>query len=148
MFPDHEATTTMGGAKAPHLTDFAPVAGRPVIVWPDHDEPGQEYARTVSELALAAGAVTAAIVNVPKNFPPKWDLDDALPPGATIADLNQFLVGATRVEIEEDSDITDENNETGGFPSKQAANFGDFAAGSEQFYGPGHTHFSPIAIQR
>src|SRR5260221_517899 len=56
MFPDHEATTTMGGAKAPHLTDFAPVAGRPVIVWPDHDEPGQEYARTVSELALAAGA--------------------------------------------------------------------------------------------
>ncbi len=146
LFPDHEATTTMGGAKAPHLTDFAPVAGRPVIVWPDHDEPGQEYARTVSELALAAGAVTAAIVNVPKNFPPKWDLDDALPPGATIADLNQFLVGATRVEIEEDSDITDENNETGGLPSKQADILVSLAADAELFHAPDNTNFADIDI--
>jgi hypothetical protein len=146
LFPDHEATTTMGGAKAPHLTDFAPVAGRPVIVWPDHDEPGREYSRTVSELALAAGAVTVAIVNVPENFPPKWDLADALPPGATLADLNQFLVGATRVEIEEDSDITDENNETGGLPSKQADILVSLAADAELFHAPDNTNFADVDI--
>jgi hypothetical protein len=90
--------------------------------------------------------VTAAIVNVPKNFPPKWDLDDALPPGATIADLNQFLVGATRVEIEEDSDITDENNETGGLPSKQADILVSLAADAELFHAPDNTNFADIDI--
>ena len=40
MFPDCVATTTIGGAKAPRKTDFAPLAGRQVIIWPDNDDPG------------------------------------------------------------------------------------------------------------
>src|SRR5258707_8523996 len=78
----------------------------------------------------------------------QWDLvlDDALPPGATIADLNQFLVGATRVEIEEDSDITDENNETGGLPSKQADILVSLAADAELFHAPDNTNFADIDI--
>ena len=33
------STTTMGGALSPHKTDFAPLANKTVIIWPDNDEP-------------------------------------------------------------------------------------------------------------
>ena len=42
LFPDFASTTTMGGADAPHLTDFSPVAGKPVVIWPDHDPQREE----------------------------------------------------------------------------------------------------------
>lgn len=41
------ATTSSGGAAAAHLTDWSPLAGRDVVVLPDNDEPGRQYAATV-----------------------------------------------------------------------------------------------------
>ena len=41
-------TTTFGGSKADKKSDLSPLAGRNVILWPDHDEPGQSYAQSVS----------------------------------------------------------------------------------------------------
>ena len=79
LFPDFESTTTMGGAEQPHLTDFAPLSGRRVIIWPDHDDAGQRYAWKVARLALTAGAAEVAIVQVPESFPNKWDLADDPP---------------------------------------------------------------------
>jgi hypothetical protein len=49
LFPDYEATTTMGGAKAPHLSHFAPLDGRLVIIWPDNDDVGHAFARNVAQ---------------------------------------------------------------------------------------------------
>jgi putative DNA primase/helicase len=100
LFPDYEATTTMGGARAPHLSQFAPLAGRPVIIWPDNDDAGHSFARKVAQLAIVAGA-TAHVVQVPKQFPPKWDLADDLPPGVTREDLRQLLEQAVPVEREQ-----------------------------------------------
>ncbi len=98
LFPDYEATTTMGGAKASHLSSFDSLAGRQVIVWPDNDDAGRAYASEVAQLALAAGA-TAAIVQVPQSFPPKWDLADPLPCGVTVNDLGLLLAEAEPVEL-------------------------------------------------
>ncbi len=44
------ATTSSGGAASPDRTDWSPLAGRDVLVWPDNDEAGQRYARSVTAL--------------------------------------------------------------------------------------------------
>jgi hypothetical protein len=43
-----EATTSSGGANAPMKTDWVPLAGRSVAIWPDYDAPGFAYAETVA----------------------------------------------------------------------------------------------------
>jgi putative DNA primase/helicase len=67
LFPGYLGTTSMGGAKAARLSDWAPLAGRNVIIWPDHDEAGRRYAAEVAALAIAAGAASVAIVTVPAD---------------------------------------------------------------------------------
>lgn len=99
LFPEFEATTTMGGCGAPHLTDFTPLAQRYVIVWPDHDDKGKEYAAKVAGFALAAGALEVRIVQVPDTFPHKWDLADTLPDGVVDEDLRLLLSQAVPFEI-------------------------------------------------
>jgi len=43
-------TTSSGGSKAAALTDWTPLAGKNVIVWPDADEPGRAYAAEVIKI--------------------------------------------------------------------------------------------------
>ncbi len=39
------ATTAMNGANAPvDKTNWSPLAGKAVLIWPDHDTPGRTYA--------------------------------------------------------------------------------------------------------
>ena len=69
LFPYIHVTTTVGGSKAARHTDFTPLAGRSVVIWPDADEPGDRYARDVTELAYEAGAIEVHKVIVPNEFP-------------------------------------------------------------------------------
>ena len=95
LFPGHVGTTSMGGAGAAKHSDWAPLASRKVIIWPDHDEPGRRYAHDVAALATAAGAASLAIVAVPAEWPGGWDIADALPEGAApdaLAELLQLAV--------------------------------------------------------
>ena len=78
-FLDYVVTTTSGGCKQAHHTGFAAFAGRRVVVWPDNDEPGRKYAQAICRLALAAGALSTHIVDVPESWPKGWDLADELP---------------------------------------------------------------------
>jgi uncharacterized protein (DUF927 family) len=94
LFSDHVATTTIGGSKAPQKSDFAPLAGRDLVIWPDNDEPGRDFANVVTKLARDAGAKSVRIVAVPEIFPPKWDLADDLPDGVTVDDLRRLLDSA------------------------------------------------------
>ena len=98
LFADFETTTTMGGASQPHLSDFSVLTGRDVLVWPDHDDAGSKYAHKVGQLALKAGAKRAAVVSVPETFPPKWDLADELPAGATVDNLRRMLAQAVEID--------------------------------------------------
>jgi len=58
------ATTSMGGSNAARFTDWSPLAGREVIIWPDHDAPGAKYASTVADLCWQAGAASVALVDL------------------------------------------------------------------------------------
>jgi hypothetical protein len=85
------ATTSPSGANAARKADWSPLAGRDVVVWPDHDEPGAAYARDVAVEVQRAGAASVRVVAVPPTFPKGWDLADQRPPGFTDDDLAHLL---------------------------------------------------------
>ncbi|WP_295394647.1 DUF927 domain-containing protein [uncultured Thiodictyon sp.] len=89
LMPDWVTCTTSNGSQSPGKSDLSPLAGRHVRIWPDHDEPGATYARTVRELALAAGAVSVDVLDLaslavdpgtgePHELPKGWDAADAV----------------------------------------------------------------------
>jgi putative DNA primase/helicase len=47
------STTSPGGAKAALKTDWTPLSGRHVIIWPDNDEAGKVYAASVFQQLVA-----------------------------------------------------------------------------------------------
>jgi putative DNA primase/helicase len=72
--------TWPGGGKAVRYVDFAPLAGRKVIIWPDRDEPGIAAAQSIAK-ALAPIAASVRVVTPPLGDPDGWDLADALAEG-------------------------------------------------------------------
>lgn len=54
MLPGWCATSPSHGAKSPHKSDWAPLDGRRVVVWPDFDKAGAEFARLVVGLVKHA----------------------------------------------------------------------------------------------
>jgi uncharacterized protein (DUF927 family) len=94
LFPGYIGITSMGGACAAKKSDWTSLAGRVVVIWPDNDEPGRSYAAQVSELTIAAGAKSVAIVKIPKDWPDGWDLADALPNGVGPETLDELLKSA------------------------------------------------------
>ena len=96
LFPHHVPVTWQGGSSAADRADWAPLAGRRVIIWPDHDAPGRKAAADVMKACRAAGVASVAVVQIPDTFPPKWDVADALPDGTTADALNNMLAAAER----------------------------------------------------
>jgi hypothetical protein len=61
------ATTSMGGTNAAKFTDWSPLAGRKVRIWPDYDGPGKKYAEEVQvQLEGLMPPPTIEIVDVAK----------------------------------------------------------------------------------
>nr|SPS06253.1 DNA primase/helicase, phage-associated [Candidatus Nitrotoga fabula] len=91
------ATTAMQGASAPvEKTDWSPLAGKQVLIWPDQDKPGWEYANRAAQSILQAGAVSCFILNPPCDKPEKWDAADALQEGW---DIRGFLATGDRIPV-------------------------------------------------
>ena len=81
------ATTAMGGAStAIDKTDWTPLAGKTVAVWPDHDEAGARYADAVIPKLIHVGAKVRR-VTVPRDKPEKWDAADAVTEGFDVEEL-------------------------------------------------------------
>lgn len=91
IFPDYVAVTTPNGAGSPRMADLSPLHGRIVIIWPDNDEDGIKYAKSLESLLKKEGVDGALIVSTPDDFPEKWDLADPLPDGVTQEDLQKML---------------------------------------------------------
>lgn len=73
-----EATTAMQGAKAPiEKTDWSPLQGKEVILWPDADAPGHEYMAKVAARLIALGC-KVRLVRIPPDKDGGWDAADAI----------------------------------------------------------------------
>lgn len=102
LFPGAVCTTMLNGAQSPHKTDWQPLAGRAVMLWPDNDEAGHECMAKVATLAKEAGAASVEIFNLDAfacdpgegvggglclsgvhPLPEKWDAADAVAYGWT-----------------------------------------------------------------
>ncbi len=79
MLPNAVTTTSMNGAQSPSKTDWSPLKGRRILIWPDADAPGEKYALKVKSLAIEAGAAVVSIL-------PPSAFGDALPNGWDAAD--------------------------------------------------------------
>lgn len=96
------ATTAMHGANAPvEKTDWSPLAGKRVLVWPDRDKPGWDYAMRAGEAALAAGAASCAVLLPPEDRPEGWDAADAI---AERFDVERFIASGERIALQPASD--------------------------------------------
>lgn len=92
------ATTAMHGANAPvDKTDWSPLAGKAVLIWPDRDKPGFGYAEAASQAVLMAGATSCAILLPPDDKPEGWDAADALAEGFDVA---SFIATGPRITVQ------------------------------------------------
>ena len=91
------ATTAMHGANAPvDKTDWKPLEGKAVLIWPDRDKPGWEYAANAAQAVLDAGARSCHILYPPQEAAEGWDAADAIAEGFDVA---SFLVHGPRMQI-------------------------------------------------
>jgi 5S rRNA maturation endonuclease (ribonuclease M5) len=75
-----EATTIMGGSHAPlDKTDWTPLAGKQITLWPDNDAPGHQLMERVRP-HLAAIGCRVTLIDV-ADRPEKWDAADCIAAG-------------------------------------------------------------------
>mgnify|MGYP000317102185 CR=1 FL=1 len=92
------ATTAMHGANAPvDKTDWSPLSGKAVLIWPDRDKPGFGYAEAASQAVLMAGATSCAILLPPDDKSEGWDAADALADGFDVAG---FIATGPRITVQ------------------------------------------------
>ncbi|MCC7203933.1 MAG: hypothetical protein IT441_02550 [Phycisphaeraceae bacterium] len=75
------ATTSAGGAQAARKTSWEQLAGREVVILPDHDTPGEKYAAEVAEILRAL--TPPSVVKIVRL----WDHWPDLAEGGDIADV-------------------------------------------------------------
>ncbi|MDB0529837.1 phage/plasmid primase, P4 family [Ralstonia solanacearum] len=96
------ATTAMHGANAPvEKTDWSPLAGKAVLIWPDRDKPGWEYAANAAQAMLSAGATTCHILYPPEEAGEGWDAADAVAEGFDVA---AFIAHGPRLQMHDVAD--------------------------------------------
>ncbi|MFN3701589.1 MAG: AAA family ATPase [Alphaproteobacteria bacterium] len=79
------ATTVMGGANFdPAKTDFSPLAGKDILIWPDNDKAGQEYVERLKTGLQSIKPRSLRVIIPPADKPEKWDAADAVQDGLNI----------------------------------------------------------------
>ena len=63
MFPDFGVVTSAGGAESAGMSSWGALEGREVVVFPDHDEPGFNYAQDVAGFAFVHRAINIQIAD-------------------------------------------------------------------------------------
>jgi len=106
VFPKSIATTSTGGAQAAHKSNWRPLAGRRVLIWPDNDEAGGKYALEVAAILAAlesdvsivdAGKLAAIDPNGGQRAPANgYDAADALAEWGDVGALRKLAVGIAK----------------------------------------------------
>ncbi len=94
LFPGMVAVSSMQGAGMAKRTDWSPLKGRDWIIWPDHDPAGTSFVDAVGLCGKGVGADAIKVVQVPPDWPLKWDLADKPPKGVNTKMLRAMLDAA------------------------------------------------------
>lgn len=80
-----------GGTQGVKHTDWSPLAGRNVVIWPDADGPGLGTANEIAAILVGVGC-TVRVMDVMRDDPPKgWDAADAIRDGWDKPRIDQFM---------------------------------------------------------
>lgn len=106
IFPESVCITSPAGCKAWKQADWSPLAGRKVLIWPDCDEPGEEYSREVAHIIHGLGcsvsvvdavALASLAPNGGQREPEKgWDAADAVAEWRDMAALRKAAHGLAK----------------------------------------------------
>lgn len=85
LLPSAIVTTMLNGAQSPNKTDWQPLKGREVWLWPDNDEAGKKCMIAIANLLKIAGAKNVKTINLKvfDKLPDKGDAADLLEAGLT-----------------------------------------------------------------
>jgi putative DNA primase/helicase len=97
-------TTTSGAADSAVNTDWQPLAHRPVLIWPDHDDAGSRYAETVKEKLKGLDCAVSVIDVAKLELPPKGDAVDWLAKHADAAPADVLALPCVREDQGEAAD--------------------------------------------
>ncbi len=87
------ATTAMNGANAPiDKTDWSPLIGKEVIIWPDNDQVGLEYGKKIARHLLKIASCISVLIP-PKDKPLKWVAADAVLENFNIQSFLETAIG-------------------------------------------------------
>ncbi len=102
VFLDHVCVTSIGGAANWKCADWTKLGGRKVLVSPDNDQSGREYADGVAAILQPLGCKVSIIDiemlasidqdGVTRAPKPKWDIADAVEEWSDIAALRRTAV--------------------------------------------------------
>ena len=74
------ATTSIGGAAIPpEKTDWNPLEGKVVVLWPDNDDAGVKHQKRILERLKKLGVRKIRLVKPPRNVDEKWDAANCEP---------------------------------------------------------------------
>ena len=77
LFPTLICTTWASGCKAINKTDWKPLKGRKIVLFPDNDQVGFDAMDRLAQLLFSIGVETIRQVNPPDDAKQGWDLADA-----------------------------------------------------------------------
>ena len=78
LLPAYIIVTWSGGTQAVNMTDWKPLSGRKILIWPDADQAGVDAALQVAQICEEVGAEQIKIIAWDKAKPKGWDSADAL----------------------------------------------------------------------
>jgi hypothetical protein len=81
LLPGFVCMTSPGGSNGATKTNWSPVRGRKIVIWPDADAPGKKYAAAVQKLCKVAGAASIDVLTPPDGVIDGWDAANALEEG-------------------------------------------------------------------
>lgn len=100
------ATTAMSGANAIiDKTDWTPLKGKNIVIWPDNDEPGKKYAENAAMKLTSLGIASLSILKVPQDKPEGWDVADGIIEGFNVQEF--INTGKSYTPTIDDKLITD-----------------------------------------
>lgn len=77
LFPGHVVVSWSSGSKAIGKVDWAPLRGRPCVLWPDNDDQGRQAMLQLSARLVELGCAVSIADYPADSVPAGWDLADA-----------------------------------------------------------------------